>query len=81
MPPPESKHPLTEAEKKSLDQWIMEGGKYDKHWSFQLPKSVDVPKSKYPSPQNEIDHFVPSGWRIHHLVQLKQTKSPGFESL
>ena len=59
MPPPESKHPLTEAEKKLLDQWIMEGGKYDKHWSFQpLPKSVDVPKSKHPSPQNEIDHFI-----------------------
>ena len=59
MPPPESKHPLTEAEKKLLDQWIKEGGKYDKHWSFQpLPKSVDVPQSKHPSPQNEIDHFI-----------------------
>ena len=59
MPPPESKHPLTEAEKKLLDQWIKEGGKYEKHWSFQpLPKSVDVPQSKHPSPQNEIDHFI-----------------------
>ena len=59
MPPPESKHPLTEAEKKLIDQWIKEGGKYDKHWSFQaLPQSVDVPESKHPSPKNEIDHFI-----------------------
>ena len=59
MPPPESKLPLTEAEKKLIDQWIKEGGKYEKHWSFQaLPKSVDVPKSTHPKPQNEIDHFI-----------------------
>ena len=59
MPPPESKLPLTEPEKKLIDQWIKEGGKYDKHWSFQnLPKSVTVPVSKHPSPRNEIDHFV-----------------------
>ena len=59
MPPPESKLPLTEAEKKLIDQWIKEGGKYDKHWSFQpLPQSVDVPESKHPSPKNEIDHFI-----------------------
>ena len=59
MPPPESKLPLTEAEKKLIDQWIKEGGKYEKHWSFQpLPKSVKVPKSTHPTPQNEIDHFV-----------------------
>ncbi|MFL2912087.1 MAG: DUF1553 domain-containing protein [Opitutales bacterium] len=59
MPPPESKLPLTDEEKKLIDQWIKEGGKYEKHWSFQaLPKSVDVPESKHPSPKNEIDHFI-----------------------
>ena len=59
MPPPESKLPLSADEKKLIDQWIKEGGKYDKHWSFQsLPKSVVVPKSKHPRPQNEIDHFI-----------------------
>ena len=59
MPPPESKLPLTDEEKKLIDQWIKEGGKYEKHWSFQaLPKSVDVPESKHPSPNNEIDHFI-----------------------
>ena len=59
MPPPESKNPLNEAEKKIIDQWIKEGGKYEKHWSSQpLPKSVNVPKSEHPTPQNEIDHFI-----------------------
>ena len=81
MPPPESKHPLTEAEKKLLDQWIMEGGKYDKHWSFNLPKSVDVPKSKHPSPQNEIDHFIAQWLEDSPLSPSLETdkKSPGFE--
>ena len=61
MPPPESKLPLTDAEKNLIDQWIKEGGKYEKHWSFQaLPQTVDVPKSKHPSPKNEIDHFISS---------------------
>ena len=59
MPPPESKLPLTVAEKKLIDQWIKEGGKYDQHWSFQaLPKSIDIPESKHPSPKNDIDHFI-----------------------
>ena len=62
MPPPESKHPLTDEEKKVLDQWIMEGGKYEKHWSFQnLPSSIEVPKSNHPNPVNAIDHFIAEG--------------------
>jgi len=62
MPPPESKHPLTEEEKKLLDQWIMEGGEYEKHWSFQnLPPTIDVPQSNHPNPVNPIDHFIAEG--------------------
>ena len=62
MPPPESKLPLTEEEKKLLDQWIMEGGKYEKHWSFQnLPASIEVPQSNHPKPVNSIDHFIAEG--------------------
>ncbi len=59
MPPPESKLPLTEKEKDLLDQWITEGGKYQRHWSFQpLPASVEVPESKHPNPRNPIDRFI-----------------------
>ncbi|NCZ63226.1 MAG: DUF1549 domain-containing protein, partial [Cellvibrionales bacterium] len=74
MPPPESKHPLTEAEKKLIDQWIKEGGKYDKHWSFQpLPKSVAVPASKHPTAKNEIDHFVAQKLEGSSLKPSKET--------
>lgn len=74
MPPPESKLPLTEPEKKLIDQWIKEGGKYDKHWSFQnLPKSVTVPVSKHPSPRNEIDHFVAQKLDSSALQPSKET--------
>jgi hypothetical protein len=62
MPPPESKHPLTDEEKKLLDQWIMEGGEYEKHWSFQnLPPTIEVPQSNHPKPVNSIDHFIAEG--------------------
>ena len=74
MPPPESKLPLTETEKKLIDQWIKEGGKYEKHWSFQLlPKSVTVPVSKHPSPRNEIDHFVAQKLDSSALQPTKET--------
>ena len=59
MPPPKAKLPLTKQEIDLLDQWIKEGGKYAKHWSFQsLPKKIAVPSSKHQSPRNEIDHFI-----------------------
>ena len=68
MPPPESKHPLTEEEKKLLDQWIMEGGKYDKHWSFQnLPQTIKIPQSNHPNPLNPIDHFIAEGLKNSSL--------------
>ena len=73
MPPPESKHPLTEEEKKLLDQWIMEGGEYEKHWSFQpLPSSVKAPDSKHPNPRNEIDHFIAEGLKDTPLLPSKE---------
>ena len=45
MPPPKSKMPLTEAEKKIIEQWIESGAKYEEHWSMvNLPDSVEVPE-------------------------------------
>ena len=74
MPPPKAKLPLTKLEMDLLDQWIMEGGKYEKHWSFQpLPAKTEIPKSKHPRPRNEIDHFI--------ARQLRGTKlHPSLES-
>jgi len=53
MPPPDSKKELSAEEKNTLFQWIKEGGKYDKHWAFEIPKKVRVSKKTHP-----IDAFV-----------------------
>jgi hypothetical protein len=77
MPPPESKLPLTAEEKKLLDQWIREGGKYEGHWSFQpLPPSVDVPASSHPAPRNEIDHFIADRLQASPLHPSPETDKP-----
>ena len=73
MPPPKAKLPLTKLEMDLLDQWIMEGGKYEKHWSFQpLPAKTEIPKSKHPRPRNEIDHFIARklrGTKLHPSLE------------
>jgi hypothetical protein len=38
MPPAAVKKPLTDAEKKTLTEWIAAGAKYEPHWSFVAPK-------------------------------------------
>ena len=61
MPPTKSKMSLTEAEKDLLDQWILEGAGYKKHWSLEaLPAEILVPKTKGSrnAARNEIDHFI-----------------------
>ena len=37
MPPPDSGHRLSEAEKQLLRTWVSQGAKYDVHWSFKPP--------------------------------------------
>ena len=34
MPPPESRAPLTAAQKEILRRWIAEGAEYEAHWSY-----------------------------------------------
>lgn len=41
MPPPESKKFLTAKQKKTLRQWIEEGGEYAEHWAFQHPSKTN----------------------------------------
>lgn len=35
MPPPATKKPLSDEQKKLLEQWIKEGANYEGHWAFQ----------------------------------------------
>ncbi|WP_186776298.1 DUF1549 domain-containing protein [Rubripirellula reticaptiva] len=45
MPPAGSLKRLSDADKETLDQWILEGAKFESHWAFEpLPAKVDTPK-------------------------------------
>ena len=53
MPPPKSERALSEAQKATLHQWILEGAEYKTHWAFEPVERPDVPKEV-----NPIDHFT-----------------------
>ncbi|MCM8535695.1 MAG: PSD1 and planctomycete cytochrome C domain-containing protein [Lentisphaeraceae bacterium] len=59
MPPRDSNHSLSDAEKKLLKDWIARGATWGKHWSFVTPKKSNLPKVKSANwIKNEIDSFV-----------------------
>ncbi len=61
MPPVNSKLTLTDAEKKILDRWILEGAPYDQHWSFkpiERPALPEIEESSRNWSRNEIDVFI-----------------------
>ncbi len=59
MPPPASKKELTDAQKKTLRDWIAAGAVYEPHWSFVAPKQAPLPAVKQKSwPRNPLDYFV-----------------------
>ncbi len=60
MPPPKSPRQLTDAERKTLEQWIAQGADYQPLWSFTpLPASVPVPEPASKDwAVNEIDRFI-----------------------
>jgi hypothetical protein len=59
MPPPETKRPLSSAQKEVLRRWIAAGAEYTPHWAFVPPKQLAPPKVKQTSwPRNAIDYFV-----------------------
>jgi hypothetical protein len=55
MPPPSSHKTLKPAQKELLKQWIAQGAKYQKHWSFEAPVKVAAPKVGV---KNPIDAFI-----------------------
>ncbi len=59
MPPPDSHKKLSTAQKQTLRQWISEGAKFERHWSFVLPRRQTPPTVKNTTwRQNPIDHFI-----------------------
>jgi hypothetical protein len=61
MPPAEAKRQLTPGERELLTQWIREGGKYTRHWSF-VPPTISRPRSNPTAERHEIiDAFILDG--------------------
>jgi Protein of unknown function (DUF1549)/Protein of unknown function (DUF1553)/Planctomycete cytochrome C len=59
MPPAKSNRKLSEKQKELLKQWIAEGAKYEKHWTFTAPVKAPLPVVKKTEwVRNEIDRFV-----------------------
>ena len=59
MPPQASGHVLTPKQIKTITQWVAEGAKWQKHWSFIPPHAGLPPKVKNSTwPRSFIDHHV-----------------------
>jgi len=59
MPPPNSNKHLTSEQIELFRQWIAEGAKWSKHWSFEAPERAPLPEVQDTNwPRNSIDNFV-----------------------
>ncbi len=59
MPPVSSGKSLTPVQVKTLQQWILQGGKYEKHWAFVKPTRPTIPVVTVPSwSKNPVDRFL-----------------------
>ncbi len=59
MPPPETNHTLTAAEKELLARWIAAGAPYARHWAYVPPVPRETPPVRNGSwPRGWVDHFV-----------------------
>jgi mono/diheme cytochrome c family protein len=59
MPPGQGAKKLTPREVELLTQWIREGAKYSKHWSYEKPTRPEVPVVKNTAwPKNDVDRFL-----------------------
>ncbi|PAY21430.1 hypothetical protein CKO51_00935 [Rhodopirellula sp. SM50] len=59
MPPSGKGDPLTHAEVALLRTWIEQGGRYAKHWSYEIPLRPPLPEVSDPAwPIGPIDHFT-----------------------
>ncbi len=73
MPPPESKKSLTDAERQTLRQWIEQGAKYQKHWSFEPPQSPPIPAVKTAAwVRNPVDAFILASLEQHGLAPQRE---------
>jgi len=59
MPPATSPHPLSDVERQLLVEWVRQGARWERHWSFVPPQRPALPTVRDTSwPRNGIDHFI-----------------------
>lgn len=58
MPPADHAGPLKPSEVETLRQWILQGGKYQQHWAFIVPKRPTLPETFQGNASAAIDHFI-----------------------
>ncbi|MEC9093188.1 MAG: DUF1549 domain-containing protein, partial [Planctomycetota bacterium] len=58
MPPPDSQRVLLPKEIKLLTDWIQQGARWQKHWSFVAPQKIEPPRIQSEWVRNGIDRFV-----------------------
>ncbi|MEM7386602.1 MAG: DUF1549 domain-containing protein, partial [Verrucomicrobiota bacterium] len=66
MPPRSETKRLTTDEKRTLRQWIEEGGTYEKHWAFTAPSKALPPEASAWA-RNPIDPFIETRLRTEGL--------------
>ena len=70
MPPADARKQLAPEEIKRLQQWVAEGARYERHWSFVSPRRPELPKIGEDLKgfvRNEIDHFIIAALSEHGL--------------
>ncbi len=69
MPPKAShKKPLTAQQIATLEQWIAQGAPWGRHWSFEPPKKIELPKNGLSHP---IDAIVSQRLRADGMALAK----------
>jgi len=77
MPPAYSGLSLSDAEIKTIKQWIDEGAKWQTHWAYTPPKRVEPPAVKNPAwSKNPIDAFILARLERETLKPSPQADKP-----
>ncbi len=59
MPPPEAhKPPLTAEQREHVRRWILQGGEYQRHWSFEPVARVALPPAAGGAADHPVDRFI-----------------------
>ena len=69
---PQDSEPLTTEEKALIAEWINQGAKWEEHWAYIPPKSVDPPIIKSDWMKNGIDHFILRKLQENNLLPAEE---------